>query len=241
MASGALIIDVLTIFPEMFRGVLEESILRRAREADLVEVHLTNIRDFTTDRHQSVDDRPFGGGPGMVMKPEPIFEAVEHVVRERGPGHLILLTPQGAPFRQERARELSRLEHLVLVCGRYEGFDERIRIGLRPEEISIGDYVLTGGEIPAMAVLDAVVRLLPGAVGGENATEEDSFGPDWPGLEYPQYTRPAEFRGLKVPEILRSGDHGEITRWRRQMARRRTMERRRDLLADAPPDVPRQE
>ncbi len=228
-----MIIDVLTIFPEMFRGVLDESIVRRARDADLVRVHLTDIRDFARDRHKSVDDRPFGGGPGMVMKPEPVFDAVEHVTRERGPGHVILLTPQGRPFKQARARELSKIEHLVLICGRYEGFDERIRTGLEPEEISIGDYVLTGGEIPAMAVLDAVIRLLPGAVGAEGGTDEDSFGPHWPGLEYPQYTRPAEYRAMAVPEILLSGNHGEIDRWRREMARARTLERRSDLLEDA--------
>ena len=169
----------------------------------------------------------------MVMKPEPVFDAVEHVTRERGPGHLILLTPQGRPFKQARARELSKLEHLVLICGRYEGFDERIRVGLEPEEISIGDYVLTGGEIPAMAVLDAVIRLLPGAVGAEGATDEDSFGPDWPGLEYPQYTRPAEYRDMAVPEILLSGNHGEIAKWRREMARARTLARRGDLLEGA--------
>jgi tRNA (guanine37-N1)-methyltransferase len=230
MTRSALILDVLTLFPEMFRGVLEESILRRARDADLVRIHLTDIRDFAPGRHRSVDDRPFGGGPGMVLKPEPVFAAVEHVLRRRGPGHVVLLTPQGTPFRQARARELARLPHLVLLCGHYEGFDERIRTGLRPEEISLGDYVLTGGEIPAMAVLDAVVRLLPGAVGAEGATDEDSFGPQWAGLEYPQYTRPAGYRGMTVPEVLVSGNHAEIDRWRRDMARTRTRERRQDLL-----------
>jgi tRNA (guanine37-N1)-methyltransferase len=169
----------------------------------------------------------------MVMKPEPVFEAVERVTAERGEGHLILLTPQGTPFTQARARELSRLDHLVLVCGRYEGFDERIRIGLEPEEISIGDYVLTGGEIPAMAVMDAIVRLRPGAIGAEGATDDDSFGPEWPGLEYPQYTRPAEYRGMRVPEVLMSGNHGEIGNWRREAARTRTLERRSDLIEDA--------
>jgi tRNA (guanine37-N1)-methyltransferase len=233
MTQDALIIDVLTIFPEMFRGVIDESIIRRARDADLVQVHLTNIRDFARDKHRSVDDRPFGGGPGMVMKPEPVFDAVEHLADERGPGHLILLTPQGTPFTQARARELSKLEHLVLVCGRYEGYDERIRTGLEPEEISIGDYVLTGGEIPAMTVMDAVIRLLPGAIGAEGATDEDSFGPHWPGLEYPQYTRPAEYRGMRVPEVLMSGNHGEIDTWRRETARTRTLERRSDLLEGA--------
>jgi tRNA (guanine37-N1)-methyltransferase len=233
MATDPLIIDVLTIFPEMFRGVLEESILRRARETGVVRIHFTDIRDFARDRHRSVDDRPFGGGPGMVMKPEPVFDAVEHVTRERGAGHRILMTPQGRPLTQARVRELSELDHLVIVCGRYEGFDERIRIGLEPEEISIGDYVLTGGEIPAMVVLDAVIRLRPGAVGAEGATDEDSFGPDWPGLEYPQYTRPAEYRGMEVPEILRSGNHGDIERWRRETARERTLARRKDLLEGA--------
>jgi tRNA (guanine37-N1)-methyltransferase len=227
-----LIVDVLTIFPEMFRGVIEESIVRRARERGLVEIHFTDLRDFTRDHHRSVDDRPYGGGTGMVMKPEPVFEAVDHVVAERGRGHLILLTPQGTPYRQARARELATAPHLILICGRYEGYDERIRIGLEPEEISIGDYVLTGGEIPAMVIVDSVVRLLPGAVGGAGATDEDSFGASWPGLEYPQYTRPEEYRGLQVPEVLLSGHHGEIDRWRREMSRRRTQERRRDLLPE---------
>jgi tRNA (guanine37-N1)-methyltransferase len=221
-------IDVLTIFPEMFAGPLQTSILGRARERGLATIELTDIREFTTDRHQSVDDRPYGGGAGMVMKPEPLFAAVEHL--RTADSLVILLTPQGRPFRQQRARELAAQQHLILICGHYEGVDERVRSALVDEEISIGDYVLTNGNLAALVVTDAVVRLLPGVLGCEHSAVEESFSDDL--LEYPQYTRPAEFRGLTVPEILLSGDHGRIEAWRSQQAEARTRERRPDLAGD---------
>jgi len=219
-------IDVITIFPGMLGGFLEESMLKRASRMGAVEFRTINPRDFTTDRHQTTDDRAFGGGPGMVMKPEPIFAAVESV---RTPGaRVILMTPQGRTFDQAGAEALSGERHLVFVCGHYEGVDERIRTALVTDEISIGDYVLTNGVLPAAVVIDAVVRLLPGVLGGEGATEEESFKQGL--LEYPQYTRPREFRGLAVPEVLISGNHADIARWRAEEARRRTAERRPDLL-----------
>lgn len=221
-------IDILTIFPRMFAGVLGESILRIAAEKGLVEYHLTDIRDYAADRHKSVDDRPYGGGPGMVMKVEPVVKAVRDVRAAAAPdGRLILLTPQGETFRQAKARELAREKRLILIAGHYEGFDERILEILNPEEISIGDYVLTGGEIPAMAVVDAVVRLIPGVLGSEESADFESFSGGL--LEYPQYTRPAEFEGRAVPEILLSGNHEEIRRWRRERAEERTKARRPDL------------
>ncbi len=219
-------IDVITIFPRMIGGFLEESMLKRAALMGAVEYRTINLRDFATDRHQTTDDRAFGGGPGMVMKPEPIFAAVESV---RTPGaRVILMTPQGRPFSQDRAVALSAESHLVFVCGHYEGVDERVRTGLVTDELSIGDYVLTNGVLPAAVVIDAVVRLLPGVLGGEGATLEESFNQGL--LEYPQYTRPREYRGLAVPEVLISGNHAEIARWRAEEARRRTAERRPDLL-----------
>lgn len=222
-------VDILTLFPEMFSGPLSVGILRLAQQRGLVEIHLTNIRDFGEGRHRQVDDRPFGGGPGMLMMPGPVVRCVEHVRAQASPeGRLILLTPQGRTFNQDIARQLAREERLILLCGRYEGFDERIRLILKPMEISIGDYVLSGGELPAMVVLDAVVRLLPGALGAEEGSEEDSFATGL--LEYPQYTRPREFRGLKVPEVLLSGDHARVAAWRREQARLRTLQRRADLL-----------
>ena len=225
-------IDILTIFPAMFRGPFDESIVKRAVEKGLVEIHLHDIRDYTTDRHRTVDDYPHGGGSGMVMKPEPLFAAVEDVQgKAPGPGPVILLTPQGRLFNQEIAEELSRRERLILVCGHYEGVDERVREHLATDEISIGDYVLSGGELAGMVVVDAVVRQIPGALGSPLATADDSFAQGL--LEYPQYTRPAEFRGLKVPEVLLSGDHGEIARWRRRQSLLRTARRRPDLLACA--------
>ena len=219
-------IDVITIFPRMIGGFLEESMLKRAAQMGLVEYRTINLREFAADRHQTTDERTFGGGPGMVMKPEPIFAAVESV---RTPeARVILMTPQGRPFNQRRAVALSGETHLVFVCGHYEGVDERVRTGLVTDEISIGDYVLTNGVLPAAVVIDAVVRLLPGVLGGEGATQEESFNQGL--LEYPQYTRPREFRGLVVPEVLVSGNHAEIARWRAEEARRRTTERRPDLL-----------
>ncbi len=219
-------IDVLTLFPAMFAGPLDESIVKRARQAGLLDLQIYNLRDYAHDRHRTVDDRPFGGGPGMLLKPEPIFEAVEALARERT--QVILLSPAGRPFSQAIATELARLDDILLVCGHYEGFDERVREQLADDELSIGDYVLTNGALPAMVVIDAVTRLLPGALGDDESACQESFSQGL--LEYPQYTRPAEFRGLKVPEVLLSGNHAEIAKWRADQARRRTRERRPDLL-----------
>ena len=224
--SDPLAIDVITIFPQMLRGFLDESMLKRAAQKGAVQVRTIDLRAFTKDRHQSTDDRPFGGGPGMIMKPEPIFEAVESV---RSPGaRVILMTPQGRPFRQALAAELAGARHLILVCGHYEGVDERVRAHLVTDEISIGDYVLTYGALAAAVVVDAVVRLLPGVLGAAEATAEESFTAGR--LEYPQYTRPRVFRGLAVPEVLVSGNHEEIARWKQEASERRTRERRPDLL-----------
>ena len=219
--------DIFTLFPEMFRGPLDESILKRARDRGLVEIALHNPRDATTDRHHVVDDYPYGGGAGMVMKPEPLFAAVE-AVYEGGP--IILLSPQGRVFRQAVARELAREPRVALICGHYEGVDERVREHLATDELSLGDFVLTGGELAAMVVVDAVSRLLPGVL-APGSTEEESHAAEL--LEYPQYTRPPEFRGWRVPEIVLSGHHGAIARWRRKEALRRTRARRPDLLARA--------
>jgi tRNA (guanine37-N1)-methyltransferase len=221
-------IDVLTLFPAMFAGPLDESIIKRARDAGLLDLKIHQLRDYTHDRHKTVDDRPFGGGPGMLLKPEPIFEAVEAIARETT--QVILLSPAGRPFSQAIARELSGQPDLLLVTGHYEGFDERIREQLADDELSIGDYVLTNGALPAMVVIDAVVRLLPGVLGDDESSKEESFSEGAVGLEYPQYTRPAEFRGMKVPEVLLSGHHAEIAKWRAEQAKQRTKERRPDLL-----------
>jgi tRNA (guanine37-N1)-methyltransferase len=224
-------IDILTLFPEMFQNVLGESILKIAREKELVSFHLHNIRDFSDDKHRCVDDKPYGGGAGMVMKPEPVFNAVEAVeILDDAASTKILLTPQGKTFNQEIAHDLSKKARLMIICGRYEGFDERIRSGIDALEISIGDYVLTGGEIPAMVVLDSVARLVPGVLGGDNSLQDESFVNRM--LEYPQYTRPAEFRGMKVPEVLTSGHHSKIEEWKRENAILRTQERRPDLLKE---------
>jgi tRNA (guanine37-N1)-methyltransferase len=219
-------IDVLTLFPAMFAGPLDESIIKRARDSGLLDLKIHQLRDYTHDRHKTVDDRPFGGGPGMLLKPEPIFEAVEAIARETT--KVILLSPSGRPFSQAIARDLSQDPDLLFVTGHYEGFDERIRELLADDELSIGDYVLTNGALPAMVVIDAVVRLLPGVLGDDESSKEESFSAG--GLEYPQYTRPAEFRGNKVPEVLLSGNHAEIAKWRAQQAKLRTKERRPDLL-----------
>ena len=221
-------IDVLTLFPAMFAGPLDESIVKRAREAKLLDLKIHNLRDWTHDRHKTVDDKPFGGGPGMLLRVEPLFEAIESLQREET--KVILLSPSGRKFTQEIARELSQEKDLLLVCGSYEGFDERVREALADDELSIGDYVLTNGALPAMVVIDAVTRLLPGALGDDESSRDESFSPDMPGLEYPQYTRPAEFRGMKVPDVLVSGNHAEIEKWRREQAKLRTKERRPDLL-----------
>lgn len=221
--------DILTLFPGLFAGAFQESIIKRAREAGLVTIDLHNIRDHATGRHKVTDDTPYGGGGGMIMKPEPVFAAVEAVLGEdTGTVPVILLTPKGRPFSQETARELSRLPRLLLICGRYEGVDERVHQHLVSDEISIGDYVLSGGEIPAMVVVDAITRLIPGVLGDPSATFEDSHAEGL--LEYPHYTRPPVFRDHAVPDVLLSGHHAEITRWRREQALRRTWERRPDLL-----------
>jgi len=225
-------IDILTIFPGMFRGPFEESIVKRAVEKGLVQIFLHDIRDYASDRHRTVDDYTFGGGQGMLMKPEPLFAAVDDVqsqAPERGP--VVLLTPQGRLFDQEVAVELARQERLIVICGHYEGVDARVHEHLATDEISIGDYVLSGGELAAMVVVDAVVRQIPGALGSPLSSADDSFAQGL--LEHPQYTRPAEFRGMSVPEVLLSGNHGEIARWRRQQSLLRTARRRPDLLARA--------
>jgi tRNA (guanine37-N1)-methyltransferase len=219
-------IDVLTLFPAMFVGPLDESIIKRARETRRLELQVHNLRDYAHDRHKTVDDRPFGGGPGMLLKPEPIFEAVEELAEPNT--RVILLSPSGRTFNQAIARDLALLEHVLLVSGHYEGFDERIRSHLAHDELSIGDYVLTNGALPVMVVVDAVTRLLPGVLGDDESAQEESFSHGL--LEYPQYTRPAEFRGMKVPEVLLSGNHAEIARWRGEQARLRTSQRRPDLL-----------
>jgi len=219
-------VDVLTLFPAMFAGPLDESIIKRARAAGLLDLRIHNLRDYAHDRHKTVDDRPFGGGPGMLLKPEPIFEAVEALAREQT--RVVLLSPAGRRFNQAIAREMAGVDDLLLITGHYEGFDERIRQELADDELSIGDYVLTNGALPAMVVIDAVARLLPGVLGDDQSSHEESFSAGM--LEYPHYTRPAEFRGLKVPEVLLSGNHAEIARWRAEQSRSRTQERRPDLL-----------
>ncbi len=219
-------IDILSLFPEFFRGPFDESILKRATDRGLVQIHVHNIRDYSHDKHRKVDDRPFGGGPGMILKPEPVFECAETIAV--GDRSIIYLTPQGKPFSQRKAEELARRERLVFLCGHYEEIDERIRTALVGEEISIGDYVLTNGEIPAMVVVDCVVRLLPGVVGDAESVRDESFTTGL--LDFPQYTRPAEFRGMTVPDVLLSGNHQEIQKWRQQRALERTKQIRPDLL-----------
>src|SRR6184192_268428 len=224
-------IQVLTLFPGMFAGPLDESIVKRAREAGRLDLQIHNLRDYAHDRHRTVDDKPFGGGPGMLLKPEPIFEAVEKLSREKT--RLILLTPAGRKFNHSIARELARQEHLLLVCGSYEGFDERVREALANDELSIGDYVLTNGALPAMVIIDAVARLLPGVLGDDESSHDESFSGAL--LEYPHYTRPAEFRGMKVPDILLSGNHAEIAKWRQARSIERTRIRRPDMLSESTP------
>ncbi len=250
-------IDVLTLFPEMFEGVFGASILGKARDKGIVELSAVNFRQYSTNKHGQVDDTPYGGGGGMVLKPEPIFDAVEDLLRRRetetaaaeaaadlpneaepsteetqsaasSRPRIVLLCPQGETFTQKKAEEFSREDHLIFICGHYEGYDERIRTGLVTDEISIGDYVLTGGELPAMVMIDSTVRLLPGVLGNENSAVTDSFSTGL--LEYPHYTRPTEYRGMKVPDILLSGHHANIEAWRRRESLRRTLERRPDLL-----------
>lgn len=225
-----MLIDIVTIFPGMFQGPFEESILKRAQEKQLLQINIHNLRDFTTDKHKTVDDYPYGGGAGMVMKPEPIFAAVEHLL-EKSPAktpRVILLCPQGEVFRQEKAKELAKEEHLIFLCGHYEGIDERVRDYLVTDELSIGDYVLTGGELPAMVIIDSLARMIPGVVKETESVQQDSF---YTGLlDYPQYTRPAEFRNWSVPDILLSGHHEKVAAWRKKESLRKTWLRRKDLL-----------
>ena len=222
-------IDILTLFPEVFDSPLSYSIIKRAQENGLIEIALTNIRDFSTDNYKKVDDKPYGGGPGMVMMPGPVFDCFEHVQKlSPGKSRVILLSPQGENFNHVKAVELSKEKRLILIAGKYEGFDERIRTGLGAEQISIGDYVLNGGELAAMVIIDAVVRLIPGALGDEDSAKDDSFSEGL--LEYPQYTRPEVFRGMKVPDILLSGDHKKIADWRKEQAFERTKKNRPDLI-----------
>jgi tRNA (guanine37-N1)-methyltransferase len=223
-----MIIDVVTLFPSMFSGVMGESILKRAQEQGLVKINLVNLRDFSKDKHKKVDAPPYGGGPGMVIMAEPVFEGVEYLRKNgREESFLVLLTPGGVRFDQTLAQELSKQKGLILLCGHYEGFDERVSQGLSPLEVSIGDYVLTGGEIPAMVLLDSVARLVPGVLGSQDSLLQESFTAGT--LEYPQYTRPQEFRGMSVPTVLVSGDHEKIAAWRQEQAEERTQARRPDL------------
>jgi len=222
--------DIVTLFPSMFESPLSESILKRAADEGLIEIRLNNLRDFTSDRHHIVDDYPFGGGAGMVMKPEPVVEAIESLKKECTT--VILLSPQGKPFDQNMAQRLSEKSHVMLICGRYEGVDERVS-GYVDEVVSLGDFVLTGGEIAAMAIVDSVSRLLPGVLGSNDSSTEESFS--WQLLEYPQFTRPRDFRGKKVPDILLSGNHEAIRKWRRKEALRKTMAQRPDLLEKIEP------
>jgi len=228
--------DVLTLFPEIFSGYMTQSLLKLAIDRSLVSIQLHNIRDWSRDKHKCVDDRPFGGGPGMVIKPEPVVEAVEAVQKEvsqsegEKPGHVVLLTPQGRQLNQKLVEELATHQRLLLLCGRYEGFDQRVSDLLEPDEISVGDFVLNGGEVAAMTLIDTVIRLVPGVLGDEDSSRYDSFSTGQRLLEHAQYTRPREYRGLKVPEVLLGGDHTAIAQWREKNSLERTRERRSDLL-----------
>ncbi|MGC1274255.1 MAG: tRNA (guanosine(37)-N1)-methyltransferase TrmD [Planctomycetaceae bacterium] len=222
--------DVCTLFPEMFSSYLGQSLLHKAIERGLVNVKLWDFRDFTTDKHNKVDDRPYGGGPGMLIRCQPVFDCIEAVRKDDAtPGPLILLGPQGRRLTQRVVEELAGHERLTLLCGRYEGFDERVRIGLAPMEISVGDFIANGGEVPAMLVIDTVIRLIPGVLGDETSSKYESFAESGL-LEYPQYTRPREYRGMTVPDVLIGGNHAEVDRWRQEQSLKRTRELRRDLL-----------
>lgn len=224
-------IDILSLFPDMFEGVFGSSILKKAADKGAVSYQVTDFRDFSLDKHKAVDDYPYGGGAGMVLKPQPIFDAVSHIREKSDPEpRVILLCPQGETFSQKKAEELSEEEHLIFICGHYEGYDERIRQHIVTDELSIGDYVLTGGELAAMVVVDSVVRLLPGVLGNEDSAVKDSFSNGL--LEHPHYTRPADFRGMKVPEVLLSGNHQKIEEWREEQSMARTKERRPDMMED---------
>lgn len=224
--------DVLTLFPEIFNGYLQQSLLKLAIDRGLVDVQLWNFRDFTQRKHGKVDDRPYGGGPGMLINCQPVFDCVEHVQAQGdAPGQLIMLTPQGRRLDQQLVLELATYKRLLLLCGRYEGFDERIRLGLNPLEISAGDFIANGGEVPAMLVIDTVIRMIPDVLGDETSNKYDSFAESGM-LEHPQYTRPPEYRGMKVPEVLLSGNHQQIAAWREEQSHQRTRERRSDLLPE---------
>ena len=225
---------MLTLFPEIFPGYLSQSLLNKAIERGLTDVQVHNIRDWTKDKHHSIDDRPFGGGPGMVMMAPPVVECAEAVMNlDQRPAHTVLLTPQGRTLNQRVAEELSEYPRIMLLCGRYEGFDQRVSDILQPEELSVGDFVLNGGEVAAMIVIDTLVRLIPGVLGDERSSQEDSFSRANRLLEFPQYTRPREYRGHEVPEVLLSGDHGKIEQWRSEQSLERTKQRRSDLLDDS--------
>lgn len=222
-------IDILTLFPEMFHGVMESSILKKAKEKEQFSYQLVDFRNYSTHKHKKVDDYPYGGGAGMVLTPQPVFDAVETVKKEKASTpRVVLLCPQGETYTQGKAEELAREDHLIFICGHYEGYDERIREHLVTDEISIGDYVLTGGELGAMVIIDSVIRLLPEALGNEESAQQDSFSTGL--LEHPHYTRPSDFRGLKVPDVLLSGNHANIEAWRRKESLKRTVQRRPDLL-----------
>lgn len=222
-------IDILTLFPEMVSGVLDSSILKKAQDKEKFSYNLVNFRDYTENKHQKVDDYPYGGGAGMVLTPQPVFDAVEAITKDKGTkARIILMSPQGEPYTQQKAEELAKEESLVIICGHYEGFDERIREQLATDELSIGDYVLTGGELGAMVIADSVVRLLPDVLGNMESAPKDSFSAGL--LEHPHYTRPADFRGMTVPEVLLSGNHARIDEWRTSQSLKRTYERRKDLI-----------
>lgn len=223
--------DVLTLFPEIFSGYMTQSLLKLAIDRSLVSIHLHNMRDWSRDKHQAVDDRPFGGGPGMVIKPEPVVEAAEDVQKQAEPAaHIVMLTPQGRQLNQKLVEELATHKRLMLLCGRYEGFDQRVSDLLEPDEVSVGDFVLNGGEVAAMTLIDTVIRLVPGVLGDEDSSRFDSFSTGSRLLEHSQYTRPREYRGLEVPEVLLSGDHTAIAKWRENNSIERTRQRRADLL-----------
>jgi tRNA (guanine37-N1)-methyltransferase len=230
--------DILTLFPDLFESYLAQSLLKKALDRGLVEVHRWNFRDWAGDKHQSVDDKPYGGGPGMLLCCQPVVDCVEAVqTLGESPGRLVMLTPQGRRLDQTLVRELAQSPRLVLLCGRYEGFDERIRLGLAPLEVSVGDFITNGGEVPAMLVIDSVVRLVPGVLGDETSSQHESFS-ETGLLEYPQYTRPREYRGMQVPEVLVGGDHGRIAAWREEASRVRTRIIRSDLLERAGQSAP---
>ncbi len=222
-------IDLVTIFPAFFKGPMEESLIKKAREKKLIDIRVHDLRKFTHDRHRTVDDKPFGGGPGMVMKPEPIFECVEDIREKQGSGWVVLLDARGERFTQKKAKQLSEKKHLVLLCGHYEGIDHRVHEHLADELISIGDFVTMGGEAPSLSLIEAVTRLIPGVIGNEDSLKEESFLEDKSQLEYPQYTRPRDFRGWQVPEILVSGNHKEVKKWRADLSKEMTKKRRPDL------------